>query len=188
MGIETVAVYSEADKEMPFVKAASKAVCIGEAPVNKSYLQADKILEVALNEKVDGIHPGYGFLSENAEFAESALKAGVAFIGPNPGTIKLMGDKIISRRSLSEHFDGFFISRELRLERILIINGKQSFLRFDIQHFRNGRGHILIRCRNRYTDHGIIIHNTGHILGLILIVHGVRENRVFILHIPEGTK
>jgi acetyl-CoA carboxylase biotin carboxylase subunit len=102
MGIETVAVYSEADKEMPFVKAASKAVCIGEAPVNKSYLQADKILEVALNEKVDGIHPGYGFLSENAEFAESALKAGVTFIGPNPETIKLMGDKIISRRTMEE--------------------------------------------------------------------------------------
>jgi acetyl-CoA carboxylase, biotin carboxylase subunit len=102
MGIETVAVYSEADKEMPFVAAATKAVCVGEAPVNKSYLQAEKILEVALREHVDGIHPGYGFLSENAEFAESALKAGVTFIGPRSETIKLMGDKIISRRTMKQ--------------------------------------------------------------------------------------
>lgn len=102
MGIETVAVYSEADKEMPFVSAATKSVCIGEPPVNKSYLQAEKILEVALKENVDGIHPGYGFLSENAEFAESALKAGIIFIGPKFETIKLMGDKIISRRTMEQ--------------------------------------------------------------------------------------
>lgn len=102
MGIETVAVYSEADKEMPFVKAADKAVCIGEAQVNKSYLQAEKILEAALKENVDGIHPGYGFLSENADFAESALKSGIKFIGPNTETIRLMGDKIISRKTMEQ--------------------------------------------------------------------------------------
>jgi acetyl-CoA carboxylase, biotin carboxylase subunit len=102
MGIETVAIYSEADKEMPFVKAASKATCIGEPPVNQSYLQAEKILKIAESEKVDGIHPGYGFLSENAEFAESALKARITFIGPKPKTIKVMGDKIVSRQTMEQ--------------------------------------------------------------------------------------
>jgi acetyl-CoA carboxylase biotin carboxylase subunit len=100
MGIETIAIYSEADKEMPFVKAASKAVCVGEPPVNKSYLQAEKIIEIARSENVDAIHPGYGFLSENAAFAKQALKNGIVFIGPNPETIELMGDKIVSRQTM----------------------------------------------------------------------------------------
>jgi acetyl-CoA carboxylase biotin carboxylase subunit len=102
MGIETIAIYSEADKDMPFVKAASKAFCVGEAPVNKSYLQTDKILEIAKRECVDAIHPGYGFLSENYEFAESASKAGIIFIGPDSETIKLMGDKIASRKTMEQ--------------------------------------------------------------------------------------
>lgn len=102
MGIETIAIYSEADKEMPFVKAATKAVCVGEPPVSKSYLQAEKILEIAKEEKVDAIHPGYGFLSENAAFAERAVKEGIVFIGPNPKTINLMGDKIVSRQTMEQ--------------------------------------------------------------------------------------
>ncbi|MGZ3733119.1 MAG: acetyl-CoA carboxylase biotin carboxylase subunit, partial [Parachlamydiaceae bacterium] len=102
MGIETVAVYSEADREMPFVKAAAKAVCVGEPPVNKSYLQAAKIVEIAKNENVEAIHPGYGFLSENAEFAENVKKEGMLFIGPKPETIDLMGDKIVSRQTMEK--------------------------------------------------------------------------------------
>lgn len=102
MGIETVAIYSEADKEMPFVKAASKAVCVGEPPVNKSYLQSEKILEIAKSEKVDAIHPGYGFLSENAAFAKSTKKEGIIFIGPDAETIQLMGDKIVSRKTMEQ--------------------------------------------------------------------------------------
>lgn len=102
MGIETVAVYSEADKEMPFVKAAAKAVCIGEPPVNKSYLQTEKILEAAIAEGVDAIHPGYGFLSENAAFAKQVTQAGITFIGPKPETIEIMGDKIISRQTMKK--------------------------------------------------------------------------------------
>ncbi|WML43601.1 acetyl-CoA carboxylase biotin carboxylase subunit [Neobacillus sp. PS3-40] len=102
MGIETIAVYSDADRDMPFVKAATKAVHIGEAPVNKSYLQGDMILEAALREKVDGIHPGYGLLSENAEFASNVTNAGVIFIGPNPKTIEIMGDKIVSRMMMEK--------------------------------------------------------------------------------------
>jgi acetyl-CoA carboxylase biotin carboxylase subunit len=102
MGIETIAIYSEADKEMPYVKAATKAICVGESPVSKSYLRIDKILEIALSEKVDAIHPGYGFLSENADFAEKTIKAGIIFIGPDPKTIELMGDKITSRQTMEK--------------------------------------------------------------------------------------
>ncbi|WP_045515393.1 acetyl-CoA carboxylase biotin carboxylase subunit [Neobacillus niacini] len=102
MGIETVAIYSKADIEMPYVKAASKAVCVGEPPVNKSYLQSDKILEIAKSEQVDAIHPGYGFLSENADFAKSTKSEGIIFIGPDAETIKLMGDKIVSRKTMEQ--------------------------------------------------------------------------------------
>jgi acetyl-CoA carboxylase, biotin carboxylase subunit len=100
MGIETIAIYSEADKDMPFVKDATKAICVGEAHVSKSYLRVEKILEIARNEKVDAIHPGYGFLSENAAFAEQTIRAGMIFIGPDPKTIELMGDKIASRQTM----------------------------------------------------------------------------------------
>ncbi|ETI67969.1 acetyl-CoA carboxylase biotin carboxylase subunit [Neobacillus vireti] len=102
MGIETIAIYSEADKEMPFVKAASKAVCVGEPPVDKSYLQAEKILEIARSENADAVHPGYGFLSENAAFAKQTIADGIIFIGPNPETIELMGDKIVSRQTMEQ--------------------------------------------------------------------------------------
>ncbi|ULT58483.1 acetyl-CoA carboxylase biotin carboxylase subunit [Neobacillus drentensis] len=100
MGIETIAIYSEADQDMPFVKEATKAIRVGEAHVSKSYLRVDKILEIARDEKVDAIHPGYGFLSENAAFAEQTIKAGMIFIGPEPKTIELMGDKITSRQTM----------------------------------------------------------------------------------------
>lgn len=102
MGIETIAVYSDADKDMPFVKNATYSFSIGESPVNKSYLKTDIILEIAKREGVDGIHPGYGFLSENADFARAVQQAGIAFIGPDPYTIELMGDKIVSRRTMME--------------------------------------------------------------------------------------
>ncbi|KAB2337405.1 acetyl-CoA carboxylase biotin carboxylase subunit [Cytobacillus depressus] len=102
LGIETVAVYSDADKDMPFVKQADYAFNIGEAQVFKSYLRAEIILEIAKSEGVDGIHPGYGFLSENAAFAKSVQEAGIAFIAPDPETIELMGDKIVSRRTMME--------------------------------------------------------------------------------------
>ncbi|MBT2654258.1 acetyl-CoA carboxylase biotin carboxylase subunit [Bacillus sp. ISL-18] len=100
MGIETIAIYSEADQDMPFVKEATKAIRVGEPHVSKSYLRVDKILEIARDEKVDAIHPGYGFLSENAAFAEETIKAGMIFIGPEPKTIELMGDKIASRQTM----------------------------------------------------------------------------------------
>lgn len=84
MGIKTVAVYSEADRNAPHVQFADEAVCIGEAPSNKSYLRGDKIIEVAKERQVDGIHPGYGFLSENADFAEAVEKAESLLLVQNP--------------------------------------------------------------------------------------------------------
>jgi acetyl-CoA carboxylase biotin carboxylase subunit len=94
MGIATVAVFSEADRDAPFVKYADEAVCIGPPPSSESYLLGDKIREIAKDLGVQGIHPGYGFLSENAEFAIAAEKADIRFIGPGPKAIRMMGSKL----------------------------------------------------------------------------------------------
>ncbi|WP_077617720.1 acetyl-CoA carboxylase biotin carboxylase subunit [Bacillus sinesaloumensis] len=102
MGIETVAIYSDADQELPFVKNATLSYRIGEPPVMKSYLQIEKIIEIAVKEKVDAIHPGYGFLSENANFARAVADKGIVFIGPTPEIISLMGDKVKARKTMSE--------------------------------------------------------------------------------------
>ncbi|MBA4537624.1 acetyl-CoA carboxylase biotin carboxylase subunit [Bacillus aquiflavi] len=102
MNIDTVCIFSDADRDLPFVKEAKKAVHIGEAPVNKSYLKMDKIIEIAKKEQVDAIHPGYGLLSENAEFARKVEESGIIFIGPSPKTIELMGDKIASRQTMKQ--------------------------------------------------------------------------------------
>ncbi len=93
MGVRTVAVYSDADAQARHVRLADEAVNIGPAPAKESYLVADKILEAARMTSAQAIHPGYGFLSENAEFAEACAKAGVKFIGPPPAAIRAMGLK-----------------------------------------------------------------------------------------------
>lgn len=103
MGIQTVAVFSEADRNAPHVLLADEAVCIGEAPSNKSYLRGDKIIEVAKELNVDGIHPGYGFLSENAEFAEAVENSGITFIGPKSKAIKIMGSKLAAKETVKEY-------------------------------------------------------------------------------------
>ncbi|MCM3717268.1 acetyl-CoA carboxylase biotin carboxylase subunit [Fictibacillus phosphorivorans] len=102
MNIETVAVYSDADRDLPFVKAADEAIHIGESPVAKSYLQSDTILKIAIDQKVDAVHPGYGLLSENDEFAKKIEEAGITFIGPSPQTIEWMGDKIMARKTMQQ--------------------------------------------------------------------------------------
>ncbi|MFL5752924.1 MAG: acetyl-CoA carboxylase biotin carboxylase subunit [Bacteroidia bacterium] len=97
MGIQTVAVYSEADRNAPFVRYADEAVCIGPPPSSQSYLNGDKIIEVCKKLGVDGIHPGYGFLSENAGFARKVKQAGITFIGPSAEAMDLMGDKLSAK-------------------------------------------------------------------------------------------
>lgn len=100
MGIGTIAVYSEADRDAPHVRAADEAVCIGEAPSAKSYLRGEHIVEVALSLGADAIHPGYGFLSENAGFARLVTQKGLVFIGPGPEAIRTMGDKLAAKEAV----------------------------------------------------------------------------------------
>ena len=102
MGIATVAVYSDADANALHVRQADEAVHIGPAPSSQSYIVIDKILEAIAKTGADAVHPGYGFLSENAAFAEALEKAGVIFIGPPVGAIKAMGDKITSKKLAAE--------------------------------------------------------------------------------------
>ncbi|MFM2203969.1 MAG: acetyl-CoA carboxylase biotin carboxylase subunit [Bacteroidota bacterium] len=99
MNIKTVAVYSEADRAMPFVRFADEAYCIGPAASSQSYLLADKIIQVAKDCNADAIHPGYGFLSENAQFSKAVSDAGLIFIGPSAQSIEIMGSKISAKQA-----------------------------------------------------------------------------------------
>ena len=103
MGIQTVAVFSEADRNAPHVRFADEAVYIGKAPSNQSYLLGDKIIEVAKSLDVEGIHPGYGFLSENARFAELCEDNNITFIGPKRKAIKIMGSKLAAKEAVKAY-------------------------------------------------------------------------------------
>jgi acetyl-CoA carboxylase biotin carboxylase subunit len=100
MGIKTVAVHSEADSEAKYVKLADESVCIGPAPSTKSYLHVPAIIAAAEVTDAEAIHPGYGFLSENADFAERVEQSGFVFIGPRPDTIRMMGDKVAAKDAM----------------------------------------------------------------------------------------
>jgi acetyl-CoA carboxylase biotin carboxylase subunit len=102
MGIRTVAVHSEADTEAKYVKLADESVCIGPAPSSLSYLNIPAIISAAEVTDSEAIHPGYGFLSENADFAERVERSGFVFIGPRPETIMLMGDKVSAKDAMKE--------------------------------------------------------------------------------------
>lgn len=102
LDIETVAIYSEADRTSLHVRYAHEAYYVGEAPSSESYLNIDRIIEAARKSGADAIHPGYGFLSENAEFAKRCKKEGIIFIGPSPEVIDQMGDKIRAREVLTK--------------------------------------------------------------------------------------
>ncbi len=102
MGIKSVAVFSEADRTSMHVRYADEAYCIGPAPSNESYLVIDHIIDVAKKTKADAIHPGYGFLSENAEFSDRCKKEGIIFIGPSSFAINTMGDKITARKTMQK--------------------------------------------------------------------------------------
>ncbi|MCB0736342.1 MAG: acetyl-CoA carboxylase biotin carboxylase subunit [Bacteroidetes bacterium] len=100
MGIKTVAIYSDADLHSPHVKMADEAFRVGKAASSESYLLGDKIIEIAKAHGVDGIHPGYGFLSENSAFAKKATNAGIKFIGPQPYAIEVMGNKLAAKEAV----------------------------------------------------------------------------------------
>jgi acetyl-CoA carboxylase biotin carboxylase subunit len=103
MGIKTVAVFSDADRNGLFVRYADEAVCLGPAQASQSYLRGDRIIEICKELHVDGIHPGYGFLSENAGFARKVRAAGITFIGPSPESMDLMGDKLSSKHTAKKY-------------------------------------------------------------------------------------
>lgn len=103
MGIATVAIYSEVDRNAPFVKYADEAMCVGPASSSESYLRGDKIIAICKELDVDGIHPGYGFLSENAEFTRAVTAAGITFIGPSPEAMEVMGSKLAAKEAVRNY-------------------------------------------------------------------------------------
>jgi acetyl-CoA carboxylase biotin carboxylase subunit len=100
LGIRTVVVHSEADTEAKYVKLADESVCIGPPPALASYLNIPAIISAAEVTDAEAIHPGYGFLSENADFAEKVERSGFVFIGPHPENIRLMGDKVSAKQAM----------------------------------------------------------------------------------------
>jgi acetyl-CoA carboxylase biotin carboxylase subunit len=102
MGITVVAVYSEADRNSLHVRHADEAYLIGPAPARESYLNGERIIEIAKKAGADALHPGYGFLAENADFAEACLDAGIAWVGPSPRSIRVLGDKVQARKLMRE--------------------------------------------------------------------------------------
>ena len=102
LGIKTVAIYSDADKKAPHALIADEAVNLGSPTPIESYLNIPKIIKIAKKKKIDAIHPGYGFLAENPDFAETCEKSGITFIGPSPKVISLMGDKIAAKKTMEK--------------------------------------------------------------------------------------
>jgi acetyl-CoA carboxylase biotin carboxylase subunit len=102
MGIQTVAVFSEADRQSLHVRFSDEAVLIGPAPSSESYLKIDKIIDAALKTGANAIHPGYGFLSENEDFAKACEKAGIIFVGPNSKSIEIMGSKLAAKAAVKD--------------------------------------------------------------------------------------
>src|SRR6185312_15343296 len=100
-GIETVAVYSDVDRLAPHVQMADYAIAIGPAPAAQSYLVIDKIIAACKESGADAVHPGYGFLSENEDFADACTAAGITFIGPSAGAMRKMGSKTEARKTVS---------------------------------------------------------------------------------------
>src|SRR4030066_1824701 len=101
LGLRTVAVYSDADRQALHLRYADEAYRLGPAPSRDSYLRADKIIDIARKCGAGGIHPGYGFLAERADFAEACREAGLILIGPNPPSLAAMGDKAVDRATVS---------------------------------------------------------------------------------------
>ena len=98
LGIQTICVFSEEDREAPYLRLADRAVCIGPGPAGESYLKIDRIIAAAEVANVDAIHPGYGFLAENAQFADACRDSKIEFIGPDAQSMRLLGDKIAAKK------------------------------------------------------------------------------------------
>ncbi|MCB0735680.1 MAG: ATP-grasp domain-containing protein, partial [Bacteroidetes bacterium] len=103
LGIRTVAVYSEADRFSTHIRLADEAFCLGPGPSSESYLRADEIIRICKENKVDAIHPGYGFLSENASFARKLADNNIILIGPSPESMEVMGSKLASKAAVAEY-------------------------------------------------------------------------------------
>ena len=103
MGIQTVAVYSEADANARHVRYADEAYCIGKAPSNESYLKMDTIIDLCIQTGAEAVHPGYGFLSENAVFANKLKQNNIALIGPTAEAMEIMGSKIASKQAVEKY-------------------------------------------------------------------------------------
>ena len=101
LGIAYVIVYSQADAQLPYVRNARESYCIGPGPARESYLDQDALMRVSAKARCDAVHPGYGFLAENAQFARRVQQAGICFIGPTAALVELMGDKLNSRRAMA---------------------------------------------------------------------------------------
>ena len=116
LGVKSVAIYSAADRDALHVGLADEAIGCGEAPATESYLRGDAILEIARASGADALHPGYGFLSENADFAEACDSAGITFIGPPAPVIRVMGDKLASRKAMAAEGIGVVPGSESALD------------------------------------------------------------------------
>jgi acetyl-CoA carboxylase biotin carboxylase subunit len=132
MGIATVAVYSEADRLSPHVLFADEAVCLGPPASSKSYLLGDKIIALCKELGVDAIHPGYGFLSENADFARKVQQAGLIFIGPSPEAIEVMGSKLAAKQAVAKYDIPLVPGTEEAISDISVAKGRAAEIGYPI--------------------------------------------------------
>lgn len=159
LGIRTVAVYSKADRESLHVRLADEAICIGEAPSSESYLNIPSIISAAEIADVDAIHPGYGFLSENAHFAEICDSCQIKFIGPKPESVKLAGDKSVAKETV-------------RKARVPIIPGSKAVVEEQAEALRIAKKYgypVIIKARAGGGGKGMkIAHNDGKLVNAFL--------------------
>jgi acetyl-CoA carboxylase biotin carboxylase subunit len=132
MGIKTVAVFSEADRNALHVRYADEAVCIGPAPSSQSYLSGEKIIEACISTGAQGIHPGYGFLSENAAFARMVKEAGLTLIGPSPEAMEIMGNKLSAKAAAMKYNIPMVPGTEEAVTDILIAQNRAQEIGFPI--------------------------------------------------------
>ncbi|CAM5199562.1 hypothetical protein OURE66S_02165 [Oligella ureolytica] len=139
LGIKTVVVHSEADREAKYVRLADESVCIGPAPAQQSYLHMPAIIAAAEVTDAEAIHPGYGFLAENADFAQRVEKSGFVFIGPRPESIVMMGDKVSAKQAMIKSgvpvvpgSEGALNSNRKRFWKLPVVLACQSLLRLQV--------------------------------------------------------